>query len=73
MRDLLAFVGHPFTALIAATLLSFYLLGTRLGFSSDEVRRMATKSLEPVGLIILVTGAGGVFGKVLLATTVKIG
>jgi Gnt-I system low-affinity gluconate transporter len=70
IRDLLAFVGHPFTALTLATLLSFYMLGTRLGFSSDEVRRMATKSLEPVGLIILVTGAGGVFGKVLVATGV---
>jgi gluconate transporter len=70
MRDVLAFVGHPFTALIAATLLSFYALGTRLGFSRDEVRQMATKSLEPVGLIILVTGAGGVFGKVLVATGV---
>jgi gluconate transporter len=70
LRHLLAFVGHPFTALIATTLLSFYALGTRLGFSRDEVRDMATKSLEPVGLIILVTGAGGVFGKVLLATGV---
>jgi len=70
LRDFLAFVGHPFTALIAVTLLSFYALGTRLGFSSDEVRSMATKSLEPVGLIILVTGAGGVFGKVLVATGV---
>ncbi len=70
MRDLLTFVGHPFTALIVATLLSFYALGTRLGFSSDAVRRMATKSLEPVGLIILVTGAGGVFGKVLVAAGV---
>jgi len=70
IRDLLAFAGHPFTALTLATLLSFYMLGIRLGFSSDEVRRMATKSLEPVGLIILVTGAGGVFGKVLVATGV---
>jgi gluconate transporter len=70
VRDVLSLVGHPFTALILATLLSFYALGTRLGFSRDEVRRMATKSLEPVGLIILVTGAGGVFGKVLVATGV---
>ena len=70
VRDLLAFVGHPFTALITAALLAFWLLGTRLGFSATEVREMATKSVEPVGLIILVTGAGGVFGKVLVATGV---
>lgn len=70
LRNVLGLVGHPFTALIAATLVSFYALGTRLGFSRDEVRSMATKSLEPVGLIILVTGAGGVFGKVLVASGV---
>ena len=70
LRSLLAFAGHPFTALITAALLSFWLLGTRLGFSATEVREMATKALEPVGLIILVTGAGGVFGKVLVATGV---
>lgn len=69
-RPLLAFVGHPFTALVVATLLAFWLLGTRLGFSRSEVREMAGKSLEPVGMIILVTGAGGVFGKVLVATGV---
>jgi Gnt-I system low-affinity gluconate transporter len=70
LRGILAFVGHPFTALIATTVLSFYALGTRLGYSRDEVRSMASKSLEPVGLIILVTGAGGVFGKVLVAAGV---
>jgi H+/gluconate symporter-like permease len=68
--ELLSFVGHPFTALIVVTLVSFYALGTRLGFSPGEVRQIATKSLEPIGLIILVTGAGGVFGKVLIATGV---
>lgn len=70
LREILSFVGHPFTALLIATLLSFYALGTRLGFSPTEVRAMASKGLEPVGLIILVTGAGGVFGKILFATGV---
>ena len=70
LRDILAFVGHPFVALLIATLLSFYALGIRLGFSPTEVREMATRALQPVGLIILVTGAGGVFGKVLVATGV---
>ena len=63
-------VGHPFTALILTVFASFYWLGTRCGYSRAEIQRFATKSLEPVGLIILVTGAGGVFGKVLIAAGV---
>ncbi|BFM19068.1 GntP family permease [Gilvimarinus japonicus] len=68
--DVMAFVGHPFTALLTATLLAFYFLGTRLGFSRDEIQRVATRSMEPVGMIILLTGAGGVFGKVLITAGV---
>ena len=70
VRSVLAFAGHPFTALLLATLVSFYVLGVRLGRPMDEGQRIATKGLEPVGLIILVTGAGGVFGRVLVATGV---
>ncbi|MEX2600210.1 MAG: gluconate:H+ symporter [Balneolaceae bacterium] len=66
----MALLGHPFTALIIAVLLAFYFLGTKLGFSRDEVQQVATRSLEPVGMIILLTGAGGVFGKVLVAAGV---
>ncbi len=66
----MSFIGHPFTALLIAALLGFYFLGTRLGFTRDEVQRVATKSMEPVGMIILLTGAGGVFGKVLVAAGV---
>ena len=68
--NVMRFVGHPFTALIITVFASFYWLGTRCGYSRAEVQRFATKSLEPVGLIILVTGAGGVFGKVLIAAGV---
>ena len=70
LRDWMSFVGHPFTALILAALLAFHFLGTRLGFSRDEVQRVATRSMEPVGMIILLTGAGGVFGRVLVETGV---
>ncbi|HUG39234.1 MAG TPA: gluconate:H+ symporter [Longimicrobiales bacterium] len=70
LRALFAFIGHPFTALLLAALLAFYLLGVRRGYSADEVRKVATAGLEPVGLIILVTGAGGVFGNVLVETGV---
>ncbi|WP_416665677.1 GntP family permease [Egbenema bharatensis] len=70
IRNFLAFIGHPFFALILAALITFYTLGTRRGYSRREIQEIATKSLEPVGLIILVTGAGGVFGRTLVATGV---
>jgi Gnt-I system low-affinity gluconate transporter len=70
VRALFAFLGHPFAALLVAALLAFWLLGTRRGYSAEEVRKVATAGLEPVGMIILVTGAGGVFGNVLVAAGV---
>ena len=60
------FIGHPIVALLLSTLLCFTLLGTRRGASTEEVRELASKALEPAGLIILVTGAGGVLKQVLI-------
>lgn len=68
LLEWVSFVGHPFTALTAALLLAFYFLGVQLGFSADEVQRIATRSMEPVGMIILLTGAGGVFAHILVET-----
>src|SRR5690606_37808555 len=62
----LGFLGHPFTALIIASLLAFYSLGRRQGLTLDAIQKIASKSLGPAGLIILVTGAGGVFKQVLV-------
>ncbi|MFC7786232.1 MAG: GntP family permease [Bacillota bacterium] len=66
IRSILTFLGHPFVALTIATLLTFTLLGTRRGYSRQDVQDIATKALEPAGIIILVTGAGGVFKQVLI-------
>lgn len=70
LRAVLSFIGHPFVALVLAVLLAFYVLGVRSGYAMKDVQQIATKGLEPVGLIILVTGAGGVLGKVLVETGV---
>lgn len=64
--DILGFLGHPFVALTIATLLAIYLLGTKRGFTKDELLELSTKALGPAGLIILVTGAGGVFKQMLI-------
>jgi Gnt-I system low-affinity gluconate transporter len=66
LRTVLTFLGHPFVALTIATILTFILLGTKRGYTRDEVQEIATKALEPAGIIILVTGAGGVFKQVLI-------
>ncbi|WP_158774683.1 GntP family permease [Cobetia sp. L2A1] len=62
----LGFLGHPFVALSLATLMAFTLLGTRRGMTREQVMEVATKALEPAGIIILVTGAGGVFKQMLI-------
>ena len=68
LRSVLTLVGHPFSALTIAVLLAFYLIGVRHGYSREEVQGIASAALQPVGLIVLVTGAGGVFGAVLSET-----
>ncbi|MGY0693381.1 GntP family permease [Virgibacillus sp. FSP13] len=66
IRSIFTFLGHPFVALTIATLLTFYFLGVKRGYSKEDVQDIATKALEPAGIIILVTGAGGVFKQVLI-------
>jgi len=64
--QVLIFIGHPFSALIIATLVAAYFLGTRRGFTRKQLLELANKALGPAGLIILVTGAGGVFKQILV-------
>jgi Gnt-I system low-affinity gluconate transporter len=63
--DIIVFTGHPFTALIIATLLSILLCFKRK-MSKQEILDLSTKSLGPAGIIILVTGAGGVLKQILI-------
>jgi Gnt-I system low-affinity gluconate transporter len=64
--DALKFVGHPFIALLIATLLAGYIMGVRQGYKPAQIMRIANAALAPAGLIILVTGAGGVFKQILV-------
>ncbi|MFJ5221715.1 GntP family permease [Streptomyces sp. NPDC088400] len=64
-RSVIEFFGHPFVALTIALVLAYYLLGIRRGWSRQSLETVSTSSLKPVGNILLVVGAGGVFGAVL--------
>ncbi len=63
-----AFLGHPFVALIIANLIVWYALGIRRGYTKDQLMDISTSSLKPAGIIILLTGAGGVLKQMLVDT-----
>src|SRR5204863_8123866 len=65
LRSVIEFFGHPFVALTLALLLAYWLLGIRRGWSRKSLETVSTSSLKPIGNILLVVGAGGIFGAVL--------
>lgn len=66
--EVIKMLGHPFSALILANLIAWYTLGIRRGFTLDQLQNISAKSLAPAGIIILLTGAGGVFKQMLVNT-----
>jgi GntP family gluconate:H+ symporter len=70
VRKVFSFIGAPLMALLIAVLVSFYVLGVRRGWSKEHLATVAENALKPVGMILLVVGAGGVFGSVLVASGV---
>jgi GntP family gluconate:H+ symporter len=70
LRSVVEFFGNPFVALTIALVMAYWLLGIRRGWSRKSLESVSTQSLKPVGNILLVVGAGGVFGAVLKASGV---
>ncbi|WP_063045575.1 GntP family permease [Nocardia pseudovaccinii] len=68
LLQVLTFLGTPAVALLIAVLVAFYLLGVRRGSSVQELSTLTAESLKPVGMLLLVVGAGAFFGKVISAT-----
>ena len=59
------FLGAPGTALMVALALAFYFLGVRRNWSLGKIGEVMDSALPTAAVVILVTGGGGVFGKVL--------
>ena len=60
IQPVLGFLGEPFVALTIAVVAAMILLGYKHGYSNEELEKIMTKSLEPTGMILLVTACGGV-------------
>lgn len=65
LQPVFSFLGEPFVALLIATVAAMLILGIGHGYSTEELEKIMTKSLEPTGLILLVTACGGVLRYVL--------
>ncbi|MEN5248777.1 gluconate:H+ symporter [Brucella pseudintermedia] len=61
-------IGSTPVALLVAVLVASYVLGPRRGRDAASVERILDSALGPVCSIILITGAGGMFGGVLRAS-----
>ena len=65
MRPFFAFVGSPVFALLVALVLAFFLLTVRRGWSLAHTGQVMEAALPPAAIVILVTGAGGAFARIL--------
>ncbi|MFP6880819.1 MAG: gluconate:H+ symporter [Roseibacillus sp.] len=70
ITQLVLFLGHPIVALLCGTCVAMMVLGVARGLRGNALMEVATKALGPAGIIILITGAGGVFKQMLGATNV---
>ncbi|KQN54298.1 GntP family transporter [Erwinia sp. E602] len=70
LRQLLSLVGTPAIALLIALALSAWLLGLRRGWSKDRLSELLERAIPGSAGVILVAGAGGAFGKVLVESGV---
>ena len=68
LRNVLGFIGSPIFALMVAVGLAMYLLGRNQGWNRERTNAIMESALPPAATVILVTGAGGVFAKVLTAS-----
>ena len=66
LRSIFGFIGSPNVALLISVLFSFVTLGLSRGMTKDKIEKICTASLAPAGVILAVTGAGGVFKQVLI-------
>ncbi len=67
-NPVLAFIGHPFTALLIGCAAAALALSADDEAGAARLKDGLSRALEPTAVILLVTGAGGAFKQVLVDT-----
>lgn len=68
IKQWIGVIGNPFVALIIANLTAWYILGIQRKVTKEKLLKITSSSMGPTGIIILLTGAGGVFKQMLINT-----
>ncbi|WP_380178395.1 GntP family transporter [Kalamiella sp. sgz302252] len=70
LRQVMMVIGTPPIALLIALALAAWLLGVRRGWSKEKLEDLTGRAIPGSASVILVAGAGGAFGKVLVESGV---
>ena len=66
VRSLLAFFGHPFTALLVTALVSMYVFGVRRGLGKKQIAGLTVDALAPIASLLAIMGGGGAFKQIIV-------
>lgn len=70
LRGVMSVIGTPAIALLIALALASWLIGIRRGWSKEKLETITNGAIGNAAGVILVSGAGGAFGKVLVESGV---
>ncbi|GHA00756.1 GntP family transporter [Ignatzschineria ureiclastica] len=70
IKSFFNFLGAPVIALMIGLILAFYFLGIRRRYTLTQISDVMGEALPAAAVVIMVTGAGGVFGNVLVESGV---
>lgn len=65
VANTVALIGQPSFALLVAVVLAMVVLGLRHGWGREDLGGIMDAALAPAAIVVFVTGAGGVFARVL--------
>ncbi|ELD8143799.1 gluconate permease [Staphylococcus pseudintermedius] len=66
LESMIYFIGSAGTAMLIAVVFAVFSMGIRRGIPTKQVMNTLTQAIYPIGMMLLIIGAGGAFKQVLI-------
>ncbi|HHU6751163.1 TPA: gluconate:H+ symporter [Staphylococcus pseudintermedius] len=66
LESIIYFIGSAGTAMLIAVVFAIFSMGVRRGIPTKQVMNTLTQAIYPIGMMLLIIGAGGAFKQVLI-------